>query len=188
MSHCCRHAYSEEAILPTVGTLSKVVVGDCDNDGRNEISTGDVLGSPNKESVYKYPINHQPICTITSPLNGSTVEDVITISGTAFDLDNNVQGVLVKVGDDEWVEASLTRNNTKEMWSAIWNTTLVDDGLYTIYAGSHDGQRYSLLAKIIVNVQNQNMPPIANFSYHPQNPTVNNMTLFIDNSSSQILN
>jgi len=49
--------YVEEAILPTFGDLAVVVIGDCDNDGKNEIHAGSVQVGPGQDFmawVFKY--------------------------------------------------------------------------------------------------------------------------------------
>jgi|GEM_PF-753969 len=52
--------YVEEAILPTFGELAVVSIGDCDNDGKNEINAGSVMmehGQDFVSWVYKYESN-----------------------------------------------------------------------------------------------------------------------------------
>jgi len=50
--------YNEKATLPTYGWMAVVCVGDCDNDGKNEINAGNVdvdhSGLPYMEWVFKY--------------------------------------------------------------------------------------------------------------------------------------
>jgi len=49
--------YVEEAVLPTFGWMAVVCIGDCDNDGKNEINAGNVdVGSGQQftEWVFKY--------------------------------------------------------------------------------------------------------------------------------------
>jgi FG-GAP-like repeat len=49
--------YVEEAILPTFGWMAVVCIGDCDNDGKNEINAGNVdvnSGQNFTEWVFKY--------------------------------------------------------------------------------------------------------------------------------------
>ena len=66
--------YVEEAILPTAGMLAPLAIGDCDNDGLNEVNAGNVAGSPYMEWVFKYEEYDPPTCNITYPLNGSTIK------------------------------------------------------------------------------------------------------------------
>ena len=49
--------YVEEAVLPTFGELAVVSIGDCDNDGKNEIHAGSVAVGPGQDFmawVFKY--------------------------------------------------------------------------------------------------------------------------------------
>jgi len=49
--------YVEEAVLPTFGALAVVTIGDCDNDGKNEIHAGSVAVSQGQDFmawVFKY--------------------------------------------------------------------------------------------------------------------------------------
>jgi hypothetical protein len=49
--------YVEEAVLPTFGWMAVVCIGDCDNDGKNEINAGNVdveSGQQFTEWVFKY--------------------------------------------------------------------------------------------------------------------------------------
>ena len=49
--------YVEEAVLPTFGWMAVVCIGDCDNDGKNEINAGNVViesGQQYTEWVFKY--------------------------------------------------------------------------------------------------------------------------------------
>ncbi len=52
--------YVEEAVLPTFGWMAVVCIGDCDNDGKNEINAGNVdieSGQQFTEWVFKYGWN-----------------------------------------------------------------------------------------------------------------------------------
>ena len=51
------NTYVEEALLPTFGELAVTSIGDCDNDGKNEINVGSVMidyGQDYMSWVYKY--------------------------------------------------------------------------------------------------------------------------------------
>jgi len=51
------NTYVEEALLPTFGELAVTSIGDCDNDGKNEINIGSVMidhGQDYMSWVYKY--------------------------------------------------------------------------------------------------------------------------------------
>ena len=44
--------YIEEAVLPTYGDLAVVSIGDCDNDGKNEINAGSVFAGHGEDFMY----------------------------------------------------------------------------------------------------------------------------------------
>ena len=51
------NTYIEEAVLPTFGWMAVICIGDCDNDGKNEINAGNVVVEDGKkftEWVFKY--------------------------------------------------------------------------------------------------------------------------------------
>jgi hypothetical protein len=154
--------YAQEATLPTHGELCVVAIGDCDNDGENEVNAANVEGTPYKEWIYKYLADNQPMCNITFPSNGSTVNGTIIINGTASDLDDDLESVFVRIDDGEWMETMMSKGSKgnegskaiKCNWSYEWNTSQVEDGHHMIYAGSYDGQRYSVIASIEITVMN----------------------------------
>ncbi len=69
--------YVEEAVLPTFGDLAVVSIGDCDNDGKNEINVGSVDVDHNQDFmywIYKYGIN--PLKNSANSGNGKLIVDV----------------------------------------------------------------------------------------------------------------
>ena len=94
--------------------------------------------------------NHKPTININYPLDGSTVSKIVTISGTAFDLDGNetLEKVEILI-DNEWRDASGT---TK--WLYTWEIYKIKDGLFTINVRSWDGIDYSDYDEIKLNVEN----------------------------------
>ncbi|MEW6070782.1 MAG: Ig-like domain-containing protein, partial [Candidatus Thermoplasmatota archaeon] len=85
------------------------------------------------------------------PLEGQTVNGTITISGTASDPDlwDIIKKVEVKIDNSNWQLATNTI-----VWSFIWNTTTVPNGLHTIYARAYDGIDYSDIKTVSVLVDN----------------------------------
>ena len=73
-----------------------------------------------------------PSVTVTSPQNGSTVYEIITITCNSSD-NEGVEKVELWVNG---VTTGLTDNS--EPYSFEWNTTLVDNGNYTITVRSYD--------------------------------------------------
>ena len=96
-------------------------------------------------------VNGKPIVTITYPSNGATIARLVMISGTANDPDagDNVSNVEVKIGENEWANATGT-----SLWSYDWTTYASPNGKYTISARSYDGKDYSEIKSINVMVDN----------------------------------
>jgi Bacterial Ig domain len=96
-------------------------------------------------------VNGKPIVTITYPSNGATIARLVMISGTANDPDagDNVTNVEVKIGENEWANATGTT-----LWSYDWTTYASPNGKYTISARSYDGKDYSEIKSITVTVDN----------------------------------
>ncbi|UCG68777.1 MAG: fibronectin type III domain-containing protein, partial [Thermoplasmata archaeon] len=114
-------------------------------DGENYSSEKSVIVNVNNPS----PENQLPICSITSPSLGVTISQVFEIIGTASDPDGIVQKVEIKINDGNWFQVSGT-----VVWSYNWSTTTVSNGEHTIYARSFDGENYSEVASIGVEVDN----------------------------------
>ena len=96
--------------------------------------------------------NHRPIVIITYPTNGTTVNGIVTIQGSASDEDGDetIQKVEVKIDNGKWLIATGTLN-----WAYTLDTTKLENGNHTIYARSYDGKEYSKIASITVEVKNQ---------------------------------
>jgi hypothetical protein len=97
-----------------------------------------------------------PILKISTPGEGETVKETITISGTAHhpEGDGKLKWVLVKIDDEDWEYADGT-----VYWNYEWDTTAVEDGEHTISAVCGDGQKSSAIYKINVYVQNNDPEP-----------------------------
>ncbi|RLF63433.1 MAG: hypothetical protein DRN31_02425, partial [Thermoplasmata archaeon] len=102
-------------------------------------------------NVNNIPPNHKPTVEIIFPNDGTEVKKTFTIHGIASDADGNgtIQKVEIKIGDGDWKVVNGTTS-----WSYTWDSTSVDNGNYTIQARAHDGQEYSLIDSIAVNVKN----------------------------------
>lgn len=96
--------------------------------------------------TYGYSI---PSIIIISPSNEEDVGGLITIQGTADDLDGYVHKVEVKIDDGNWLTA--TGTNT---WNYEWETRTVINGYHTIYARSFDGESYSDTVSVNVIIKN----------------------------------
>jgi len=95
--------------------------------------------------------NEKPVITISYPINNKKVSSLVMISGTSTDPDgdDDLIRVEVKIDDGEWETADGT---TK--WSYDWNTYEYKDGVYTINARSWDGEEYSDVQTITVEIGN----------------------------------
>ena len=115
--------------------------------------------------------NQAPTITITSPLNGSTVNGTITIKGTASD-DNNVVKVEIRIDGKQWIQTVGTTS-----WNYNVDTTTLGNGMHTIEARSYDGSLYSNIASISLNVFNNHKPSI--YIKEPENGKVVNGIIMI---------
>lgn len=99
-----------------------------------------------KESSTK-----KPVIKITYPTNSMKVSSLVMISGTSTDPDgdDDVIQIEVKIGNNEWETAEGTTN-----WSYDWNTYEFDDGTYNISGRAWDGEKYSEIQTIIVEIYN----------------------------------
>ena len=95
--------------------------------------------------------NEKPIITISYPIDNKKVSSLVMISGTSTDPDgdDDLIRVEVKINEGEWETADGT---TK--WSYDWNTYEYEDGVYTIYARSWDGEEYSDVQTLTVEISN----------------------------------
>ena len=94
-------------------------------------------------------INNIPKILIHNIGVTSKVDSVILIEGIAWDIDGEVKKVEFSYDGDVWTTVNGTKN-----WEIDWNTTSVPDGKYDIMIRSWDGQDYSLIEKIHVDVDN----------------------------------
>jgi parallel beta-helix repeat protein len=117
----------------------------------NEIGLGplseEVNATPFSEIV---PSNTPPTCSITTPLYGAIIKDMIPITGTAADSDGSVQKVELRFNDGNWFLVNGTTS-----WTFTFNTNLLFDGEYVLSARSFDGTNYSSEAKIVIQVENE---------------------------------
>lgn len=95
--------------------------------------------------------NEKPVITINYPTNNKKISSLVMISGTSTDPngDDDLIRVEVKIDDGEWEIADGT---TK--WSYDWYTYEYEDGIYTVSARSWDGEEYSDLQALTVEISN----------------------------------
>jgi hypothetical protein len=93
------------------------------------------------------PPNNAPVVTITTPTEGSTVSDTVTISVTVEDEDSLVADIYI---DGTYVATSNSYN---------WDTTGYADGSYTIMAEATDSGSLTDADSVSVTVDNSVTPP-----------------------------
>jgi serine protease AprX len=109
------------------------------------------------------PPNEPPTIKITNPKNGDTINGTIEIKGTSSDGDGDVEQVEIQIGKGIWQNVIGTTS-----WDFNWDTTTVDDGIYTISARSFDGLDFSKIKYIYIEVKNTISDPD---SGEPEEPT-----------------
>lgn len=120
-----------------------------------KVSARNIIGEgPRSDEAFVTPYNQIPTCNVTSPSPGATVSGIHRITGTANDTDGTVVSVEIRIGMDPWKQA-----NGTTPWYYDWNTTAFSNGNHTIYVRSFDGEIYSDIANIRVNVDNPTLPP-----------------------------
>ncbi|MGF3554358.1 MAG: Ig-like domain-containing protein [Thermoplasmatota archaeon] len=133
-------------------------------------------------NVQNEPDNQPPTVEITIPNNQQTLSGIVTLAGTAYDLDGEVILVEVKIDNGNWQAATGTTS-----WNFIWNTTNLTNGQHTVYARSKDnkGQWSAQVSKNFIinqNTSTQNQPPVAN-AKGPYAGFVNQSIIFRGSSS-----
>jgi len=132
-------------------------------DAANNVGTSAVI-SVTVDNVI--PDTTAPICTITSPANGATVQGTTTIS--AFTNDNvGVTKVQFYVG------GSLIGTTLASPYNIVWDTTKVANGNYTIQVEAYDAAENMGTSEITVTVNNS-IPDKAPPTLNPS--TKNNVT------------
>lgn len=86
------------------------------------------------------------------------VSDIITVTGTATPgVDSSsINKVEIMIDKNDWKK--VTGTNT---WSYSWDTTALEDGTHIIKARSYDGNRYSALDTVTVEVANHVVPEVS---------------------------
>jgi len=105
--------------------------------------------------VNNTPLNTPPTINITSPLDGNSVAGLTTITGFAYDSDDDPLNITLRIDEGDWMPVALFMAPPYISWSYQWNTSLVSDGSHTITVKAYDGQNYSdPLSQITVSVHN----------------------------------
>ena len=82
--------------------------------------------------------NIRPTITITSPANGSTIQGIVTVSGSADDEDGEVTQVEIAIGEGDWTAVTGITS-----WSHAINVSAVKPGEFRIMVRAFDGADHS---------------------------------------------
>jgi len=113
-------------------------------DGENHSDDVDLtLNIQNENSI--------PEVFIDYPGSGTEVEGSITLSGTTSDEDGDetIETVELSIDGEEWEAATGTTT-----WSYEWDTTLFEDGSYSVEVRAFDGKDYSDVQELTLTVKN----------------------------------
>ncbi|TLZ48730.1 MAG: hypothetical protein E6K18_08615 [Methanobacteriota archaeon] len=103
--------------------------------------------------------NETPVVHIVHPEAGMTVWGIVLVHGTASD-DVGVTLVQVAIDDRAWADATDTSlDDSWSTWAYQWDTTTFDNGEHHVCARSFDGDLYSEVTCVGVNVANENHRP-----------------------------
>lgn len=108
-----------------------------------------------------------PQIAIDIPEDGDAVAGIITIAGTAFDPDvgDSVESVEISINGGDWIPADGT-----DAWDYLWDTLPLTNGQYHISARAYDGDEYSEIFNITINLDNFNLQPTALIDIISPNP------------------
>lgn len=92
--------------------------------------------------------NIKPTVNITSHANHSEVSGTVTIMGITADADSTIEKVEISIDDGYWEPTTGTTS-----WSYQWNTTTLENGEYSLKFRAFDGEDFSEIVEITLNVQ-----------------------------------
>ena len=112
-------------------------------------------------------LDHPPVVVVNNPANGTQVDGVVSVSGTASDADaQDPMTVYVAIDENPW---SVALGN--KIWSFDWDTKKVADGAHYISVKAFDGMRdsHTLILRVVVGNSRMSFS-----SWTPQgDPTIN---------------
>ncbi len=158
-----------------VHTLSAEIVDISPQDEDNSNHENQVI-----VQVDDFIDSQNPMVFITEPYQNEVVSGLVVVKGTASD-NNNVERVEVRVAPNNWQNANGFQN-----WAWAWNTSLDLNGRYTLEARSFDGQNYSVIYSVNVEVTNDgaNRRPTANLKSNLMELYILDKIIFSGNTSS----
>lgn len=131
----------------------QVVIDNVEPDETSTSNNEDSIRVVVKEKVDVPDENSVPNVEIDFPGDGATLEDLVLITGTASDADeDDTLDVEIRILPDEWQSVD---DLTDGDWSHGWDTTDVPNGEYTIEARAYDGEDFSDISSITVTVENE---------------------------------
>lgn len=101
-------------------------------------------------------IKHRPVAAITAPADGAKVKGVVGIEGTASDDDTFIDLVASQVRFDQGTWLSV---GTGSAWVYTWDTKQTENGQHQISVRAFDGELYSDVITITVEVDNKKAEP-----------------------------
>ena len=124
--------------------------------------------------------SQNPMVFITEPYQNEVVSGLVVVKGTSSD-NNNVERVEVRVAPNNWQNANGFQN-----WAWAWNTSQDLNGRYTLEARSFDGQNYSVIYSVDVEVTNDgaNRRPTADLKSNLMELYTLDKIIFSGNTSS----
>ncbi len=91
-----------------------------------------------------------PNIFVSYPKQHAVVAGIVNITGSADDLDGNVDHIFLQIDDGDWIEVT-----AESVWEYAWDTTTVDDGAHLITVVAVDDTGLSSGCKYVhVNVSN----------------------------------
>jgi WD40 repeat protein len=120
------------------------------------------------------PLNTPPDIEITYPNNNQMINNTISLKGNAHD-DNEVLEIQIRVGHWDWT--SVTPSLTNGNWSYDLDTSKYPNGSHFIFARSFDGEYFSEIDAVNVNINNSVEPGNGNNGNHNNDGPVDTSVL-----------
>ncbi|MCD6382857.1 MAG: hypothetical protein J7L88_00140, partial [Thermoplasmata archaeon] len=86
------------------------------------------------------PVNDPPVVKITAPEDGTEFSGIITITGTASDVDGEIQFIEVKIDNGDWMRRGVSGTTT---WTFSTDSSTLTSGVHTIWVRAYDGEDFS---------------------------------------------
>jgi len=122
--------------------------------------------------VENYEENDPPIVIINSPENDAEVDKIVEINGESSDADGDetIETVEISIDGSSWEVLSSTTS-----WSYDWNTIEFTNGEHTLRFRAYDGEDFSDIVELNLNVQNANSIPEIFIDYPEDGKEVSGM-------------